>query len=46
VALAVAGAIAEDKQALSAAVMLAFLVSIVATVPYTKWRQRARAAVR
>ena len=44
VALAVAGAIAQDRQAVSAAVMLAFLVGVIATGPYAKWRKRTRAA--
>jgi BASS family bile acid:Na+ symporter len=43
VALAVAGAIVPDARALSAAVLLAFLVGLVATGPYTKWRKRTRA---
>jgi BASS family bile acid:Na+ symporter len=41
VALAIAGAVAEDKAAVSAAVLLAFLVGTIVTVPYVKWRQRS-----
>lgn len=40
VAIAIAGATVQDKAAVSAAVLLAFLVSAVATAPYAKWRAR------
>jgi BASS family bile acid:Na+ symporter len=43
VALAVAGAALANRQGVPAAVMLAFLVAVIATVPYTKWRHRAHA---
>jgi len=43
VAVAIAGAVAEDKGAVSAAVLLAVLVSVLVTVPYVKWRQRSLA---
>jgi len=45
VALTAAGALGAagaDRQAISAAIMLAFLVGIVVTVPYTRWRRRAQ----
>jgi len=45
VALAVAGAVAEDKNAISSAVLLAFLVGMIVTGPYTKWRKRTHASV-
>jgi BASS family bile acid:Na+ symporter len=47
VALATASAITapENQPGVSAAVMLAVLVSIVVTVPYVKWRRRGPAAV-
>jgi BASS family bile acid:Na+ symporter len=47
VALATASAITapENQPAVSAAVMLAVLVSIVVTGPYVKWRRRGHAAV-
>jgi len=38
VAMAIAGALAPDNKAIPAAVMLAFLVGLVLTGPYTKWR--------
>jgi len=37
------GAIGADQKAISAAIMLAFLVGAVVTIPYAKWRRRARA---
>jgi len=40
VAIAVATAVAPGDKEVIAAVLLAFLVSIVATMPYTRWRQR------
>jgi BASS family bile acid:Na+ symporter len=43
VALTIAGAVAPDRPAVSAAVMLAFLVSLLATGPYAKRRTRAAA---
>jgi len=46
VALALAGAVAEDKAAVSAAVLLAVLVTSVVTVPYVKWRRRIHAPPR
>jgi predicted Na+-dependent transporter len=45
VALALAGAVAEDKAAVSAAVLLAVLVTSVVTAPYVKWRRRIHAPV-
>ena len=44
VALAVAGAVAQDKNAISSAVLLAFLVGMIVTGPYTKWRRRTSGA--
>jgi len=44
VALAVAGAVAQDKNAISSAVLLAFLVGLIVTGPYTKWRKRTPGA--
>ena len=41
VALSIAGAVAGDQPAISASVMLAFLVSLVVTGPYAKRRTRA-----
>jgi len=45
VALAVAGAVAQDKAAVSAAVLLAVIVGAVVTGPYVKWRRRIHAPV-
>jgi bile acid:Na+ symporter, BASS family len=45
VALAVAGAVAQDKAAVSAAVLLAVIVGAVVTGPYVKWRRRVHAPV-
>jgi BASS family bile acid:Na+ symporter len=42
-ALAIAHAVAPDEKVLPAAVLLAFLVSFVVTMPYTKSRKRMRA---
>lgn len=44
VAVAVASAIAPDDHSVVAAVLLAFLVSVIATGPYAKWRGRSAAA--
>ena len=44
VAIAVAGALVQDKEALSMTVLLAFLVSAIVTAPYAKWRARRTAA--
>jgi BASS family bile acid:Na+ symporter len=46
VAQAIAVAVAKDPASVSAAVMLAYLVSLVATLPYTRWRTRVRSAAR
>lgn len=43
VALAVAGAVAQDKAAVSAAVLLAVFVGAIVTGPYVKWRRRVHA---
>jgi len=45
VALAVASAVAENKSAISSAILLAFVVGIVATGPYAKWRARSTGEV-
>ena len=44
VALSIAGAVAGDRPEVSAAVMLAFLVSLVVTGPYAKRQTRATAS--
>jgi predicted Na+-dependent transporter len=44
VAMAIAGAIIEDKKVIAAAVLLAVLVSAAVTGPYVKARQKAPAA--
>jgi len=43
VALALASAVAADKAAVSAAVLLAAFVSVIVTSPYVKWRSRVHA---
>ena len=44
VALAIAAAVAEDKSAVSSAILLAFVVGMLATGPYTRARRGPRAA--
>jgi len=44
VALAMGAAIANDPKSLSAAVLFTFLVSVIVTGPYVKWRKRGGAA--
>src|SRR6478609_1963916 len=43
VAIAVAGIITPGDKSVAAAVLLAFLVGIVVTTPYTRWRSRQHA---
>jgi len=43
VALAVASIVAPHDKSVVMAVLLAFLVSVVVTIPYTKWRQKVHA---
>ena len=40
VALAVAGTVAKDNSAVTATVMFAFLLGLIVTGPYVKWRHR------
>ena len=46
VALTIAGAVAPDRPAVSAAVLLAFLVAMVVTGPYAKRQTRAASAAK
>jgi BASS family bile acid:Na+ symporter len=41
VAIAVAGILVPQDKSVAMAVLLAFLVGIIATAPYTKWRRKA-----
>jgi BASS family bile acid:Na+ symporter len=43
VALAIAQACAAEPQAVAAAILLCFLMGLLTTAPYVKWRTRARA---
>ena len=45
VAIAIAQASAPDDHAITAAILLAFLVSTLATIPYVKWRKRTHMQV-
>jgi len=45
VAIAIASLVARDKAAVAAAVLLASLVTAIATVPYAKWRKRSHSAI-
>jgi BASS family bile acid:Na+ symporter len=45
VAIAIVHANSPDDHSVTAAILLAFLVSTVATIPYVKWRKRAHAQV-
>jgi BASS family bile acid:Na+ symporter len=46
VAIAVAGAVAPGDRSVVMAVLLAFLISVIATGPYARWRRRAHEAER